>query len=420
MATEGESMALEMLNEARAMAVHTLRSGIAVPARILELIAQAGALSERRDQTAVEGAMPDISRAHGELARLIEPFTPDLIVMLEIESKVSPLVRAMGRIRIERSFVLTALASISVFIALSLSHYLKDPMYGDFFTSSGFPLLINEFFFISSAAVGASFSNLFQIDRELTAGTFIPKNQSSYWVQFILGIVAGLLLSTILNVQSVTPTTAKGVGRVSFEAATFALMGGFSSSIVQRIVQRIIEALESVLRGSAEQEVQARERANRLRLEETLAKNRMRTTLMLVDMQRRLAGGESPETLLARVEQASRSIISNEELPSDHPAPPVVQAPPATKSAETTPDPWTSSASEPPKSDASLDGDAHEEAVAVRAARLPLELASTQPPTRAAVLPVELTAKLQAPSSASSVPISTSQSTGPRLPESTE
>jgi hypothetical protein len=419
MATEGESIALEMLNEARAMAMHMLRGGIAVPARILELVAQAGALSERRDQTAVEGAMPDISRAHGELARLIEPFTPDLIVMLEIESKVSPLVRAMGRTRIERSFVLTALASISVFIALSLSHYLKDPMYGDFFTSSGFPLLINEFFFISSAAVGASFSNLFQIDRELTAGTFIPKNQSSYWVQFILGIVAGLLLSTILNVQSVTPTTAKGVGRVSFEAATLALMGGFSSSIVQRIVQRIIEALESVLRGSAEQEVQARERANRLRLEETLAKHRMRTTLMLVDMQRRLAGGESPETLLARVEQASRSIISNEELPSDDPAPPVVQAPPATKSAEITPDQLTSSASEPPKSDASLDGDAHEEAVAVLAARLPLELASTQPPTSAAVLPVELTAKLQAPS-LSSVPISTSPSIGPRLPESTE
>jgi hypothetical protein len=385
MATEGESIALEMLNEARAMAMHTLRGGIAVPARILELVAQAGALSERRDQTAVEGAMPDISRAHGELARLIEPFTPDLIVMLELESKVSPLVRAMGRTRIERSFVLTALASISVFIALSLSHYLKDPMYGDFFTSSGFPLLINEFFFISSAAVGASFSNLFQIDRELTAGTFTPKNQSSYWVQFILGIVAGLLLSTILNVQSVTPTTAKSVGRINFEAATLALMGGFSSSIVQRIVQRIIEALESLLRGSAEQEVQARERASRLRLEETLAKNRMRTTLMLVDMQRRLAGGESPETLLARVEQASRSIISNEELPTDDPAPPVVQAPPATKSAETTPDPLTSSASEPPKSDASLDGDAHEEAVAVLAARLPLELASTQPPTSAAV-----------------------------------
>jgi len=278
--------------------------------------------------------------------------------------------------RIERCFVLTALASISVFIALSLSHYLKDPMYGDFFTSSGFPLLINEFFFISSAAVGASFSNLFQIDRELMAGTFIPKNQSSYWVQFILGIVAGLLLSTILNVQSVTPTTGKSVGRVSFEAATLALMGGFSSSIVQRIVQRIIEALESVLRGSAEQEVQARERANRLRLEETLAKNRMRTTLMLVDMQRRLAGGESPETLLARVEQASRSIFSNEDLPADNPAPPVVQAPPATKSAETTPDPSTPSASEPPAPDASL----------------------------------ALTAKLQAPS-VSSVP---------RLPESTE
>ena len=57
MATEGESVALEMLNEARAMAMHTLCSGIAVPARILEIVAQAGTLSERHDPAAVEGAM---------------------------------------------------------------------------------------------------------------------------------------------------------------------------------------------------------------------------------------------------------------------------------------------------------------------------------------------------------------------------
>ena len=50
----------------------------------------------------MEEVTADISRVHAELAKLVEPSTPDLIVMLEIESKVSPLVRAMGRIRIER------------------------------------------------------------------------------------------------------------------------------------------------------------------------------------------------------------------------------------------------------------------------------------------------------------------------------
>jgi hypothetical protein len=77
----------------------------------------------------------------------------------------------------------------------------------------------------------------------------------------------------------------------------------------------MIEALESILRGSADQELLAQDQANKQRLEEMLGKDRMRTTLMLVDMQRRLAGGESPEALQALVEQASRAVLSNDALP---------------------------------------------------------------------------------------------------------
>jgi hypothetical protein len=330
-----DDIASDMANEVRAMTTHALRLGITVPVWVLETVARAD-IEAPRSRAELDGATTDLNRAHGELARLINPFTPDLIVMLELEADVSKLRRALGRVSIERIFMLIAVASVAAFVLISLSPYIKDPKYSDFFTSSGFPLLLNEFFFISAASIGASFANLFQIDRELSTGKFIPKNQSTYWVQFILGIVAGLLLSTILNIQSIAPTSSEAAGRMQFKAATLALMGGFSSSIVQSIVQRMIEALEAILSGSAEHEILAREQANKQRLEETLTKNRMRTTLMLVDMQRRLAGGESPKSVQLLIDQASRAIMANDALAAPEPAPPLrlKAAPDAEREAE--------------------------------------------------------------------------------------
>jgi hypothetical protein len=340
MRVANDDIASDMVNEVRAMAMHALRTGITVPAWVLESVARADILKAPQGRAAMEGATTDLNRAHGELARLVNPFTPDLIVMLELEADVSKFTRALGRVSIERIFMGVAVASVAAFVLISLSPYIKDPKYSDFFTSSGFPLLLNEFFFISAASIGASFANLFQIDRELTTGKFVPKNQSTYWVQFILGIVAGLLLSTILNIQTIAPTNSEAAGRMQFKAATLALMGGFSSSIVQRIVQRMVEALESILSGSSEHEILARDQANKQRLEETLAKNRMRTTLLLVDMQRRLAGGESPQAVQALIEQASRAIMANDPLSGPEPpsaAPRLRAAPEAEKEVDAPP-----------------------------------------------------------------------------------
>jgi len=299
------SITAEMANEARAMAQYALRAGIAVPAWALEVVS-------RGDTPGEEGAAAarsDLLRAHAELSKLVSPFTPDLVVLFELESKVTGFLRALGRTRLERSFMLTAIGSVLLFIGLSLSPYLKNPQHADIFNAVGLPLLVNELFFISAAAVGASFSGLFQIDRELSLGTFLPKNQSSYWVQLILGIVAGLLLSTILDIYS---KPGADEGRVNLTQSTLALLGGFSSSVVQRIVQRLIEALEAILKGSAEQDLLVRDQENKQRLEESLAKERMRSTLMLVDMQRRLAGGERPEALQGLMGEASRAVLSND------------------------------------------------------------------------------------------------------------
>jgi hypothetical protein len=205
---------------------------------------------------------------------------------------------------------------------VSWSPYLNEPQYGDFFTSSGWPLFVNEMFFISSAAMGASFSNLFQVNRAITNGTFLPKDEASYWVQFTLGIVAGLLLSTVLNLNTIAPMDDKALTNLNFRGAGLALIGGFSSSVVQKVLKRLIDALETVVRGGGEGEIQIREQTGKLRVEEALAKERMRSSLLLHDIQSRVLAGESSEALIGVLDQASRKVLSDDTMPLSPPEPP--------------------------------------------------------------------------------------------------
>ncbi|MGK3965421.1 hypothetical protein WMF38_14745 [Sorangium sp. So ce118] len=211
-----------------------------------------------------------------------------------------------------RSSILAALLSLATFLGVTLTTYVNDPRSGDIFTSSGLPLLINELLFLSSASLGASFANLFQIDREVSSGRFVPRHESSYWVRFVLGIMAGLLLATVLNISQVAPKDAGQLERIHFSAAGLALMGGFSSSVVQRILQRMIETLEALVRGSGEAEVAARELANKMKLEQSLAAERVRVTLLLSDVQRRLAAGEDADSILHRLDQVNRRVMSSD------------------------------------------------------------------------------------------------------------
>jgi hypothetical protein len=310
MAMAKESLTSEMLSQAAAMASHALRAGIAVPGWALEAIAAAEAGGTAPDR--------DLIRAHGELARRVAPMKPDLIVALDHEASSSRFQTAIGPLHIARTFLVMVVTSSILFLVLSLSPYLKDPKYASIFTSSGWPLLVNELFFLAAAAVGASFSNLFEINREIAAGTFSSANRSAYWVRFILGVVAGLLLSTVLRIGAIAPSN--GSTHMHFQGAALALMGGFSSSVVQRIVQRLIEALESLLQTSADLEVKAREAQHRQELDELLSKERMRTALMLADVRRRIAAGEDPKELTAVVGQASKDMLAGEAELGSSPA----------------------------------------------------------------------------------------------------
>lgn len=66
---------------------------------------------------------------------------------------------------------------------------------------------------------------------------------SSDWVRFNLGLIAGMVLAVLVPIDT---------GSKTFERPLLALLGGFSASVVYRILQRLVDTLESSCRSMAE------------------------------------------------------------------------------------------------------------------------------------------------------------------------
>jgi hypothetical protein len=123
---------------------------------------------------------------------------------------------------------------------------------GDPLTSSGVELLLNELFFITLGGLGAAFSALFTAYRYISDGTYDPKYESTYWLRFILGLMAGLLLPALIPIGG-------GADDNALTKPLLALLGGFSAAMLYRLLERLVNTVESLVRGDS-RELRAVER----------------------------------------------------------------------------------------------------------------------------------------------------------------
>jgi len=307
-----EALEIQLVAEGRAMASHALANGLQVPAWAMEAVVTELPLSPEN--------LKKVSRAHAYLAGLCAPVIPAVVVALQNDSRG-------GRWnRLVRAMLITAALSLFAFLAISLSGTINDPRSGNIFSSSGWPLLVNELFFLSAAALGASFAALLQLDRDLKQGTFDPRSHASHWVRFILGLVSGVLLATLIHVGENANTGDSAVAKRQLSAAALALLGGFASSVVERILQRLVESLETAVRGSAEGTIAAREQELRSKLTAQATADRLKMATMLSEVQRGLASGKDPEALRRSIDRSISQFVQGDMEAAD-PSPPPPPAP---------------------------------------------------------------------------------------------
>ena len=116
-----------------------------------------------------------------------------------------------------RRTIVTAGVSTAAFIALSVTPYVNQVLTVQ--SGFGLALLASELFWLSAAAMGASFAMLLQ-----AGGIMRPADERRYWIQLVVGVMAGFILAALL------PEVA-GLSRL-----TVAVVGAFLASMALRFL----------------------------------------------------------------------------------------------------------------------------------------------------------------------------------------
>jgi hypothetical protein len=229
-----EIFRMEMMEEIVAMLQYATSNGLAGS---VEPIA-----SETFDRLAAGGeppAMAELMAAHHVLKLLISPATPAGV-------------RAYGQARGGRARLLgpngtvqrLSIANIffmALFFATSLSSLINtDTIHLSVYEQSGTPLLFKLMFLTAVSGIGASFAVLFEAWEDIRRRRFDPVLESSYWLQIGLGVVAGIVLTEIVQ------TGAPGQDPTSVKAPLVALAGGFSAGLLHVVLSRVVKAIRNI------------------------------------------------------------------------------------------------------------------------------------------------------------------------------
>jgi uncharacterized membrane protein len=287
------SVRAQLTAECRAMASYALASGLRVPPSALQTLAEA-------EESNGDGPSPArldsqgwrrLVQAHDQLAQVVSPATPRTLLLIDRDAADGKL-QMLGAVPLVRRMLAVSVVLLTVFLLTALSPRVSQAS-GDIFRESGFDLLVNELFLLSAAGIGAAFAALFTANHYIAEGTYDPKYEASYWVRFVLGLIAGIVLASLI------PITSGAEGGQSFTRPFLALLGGFSAAVVFRILQRVVSTLESLVQGERTEVDAARKRVAASAASQQRAQDQLRVGAALVRLRAQIAAGVAPEQLTA-------------------------------------------------------------------------------------------------------------------------
>lgn len=283
--------------EIDAMLRHAFSTGIEVPPQVMDAAQQAALSSppplvEQQQQRGRVAPLAKLAALHAQLAKVVAPAMPGTLHLLRIDSARSGTIHALlGPLSNVRRLMAAALMFMLSFMLISLSPSIDHAaMARDIYTMDGLALLTVLCFLLSAAGMGGTFQALFTAHVYVSNATYDPRYDASYWIRIGLGLVAGLLLSVLVPINSSVdaPTVAKPV---------MALLGGFSAGLVYRILQRLVETVESLFQGDRDAMRRREGDLTRAGAQQAVTEARMDFASQLVGLRDEMAQGASQQRL---------------------------------------------------------------------------------------------------------------------------
>ncbi len=329
-----DSLYEELALECDAMVRYALGRGRNVSPAVVETVANA--LGEVGDKPAIT----ELAKAHRRLALIVAPAEPRPLRLLQELAGRDP-GRAWFRMSLPRNLTMVAIMALVVVLAVGMSPDIDaNPDAGNPMISSGPKLLLNQLFFLSIAALGSCFHGLFTVKRYIVEGTYDPSYSPTYWVRFLLGVMSGLILASLVEVDE--NSSLHAVAR-----PVLALVGGFSAAVVHRALDRLVATVDNLLQGDAQRLVTEQKRVLVQEGEQRVRDAKLETAATLLEIQDQLR--EDPDKARESLRRLMQRLAPEQD----------------TLEAESTPRaPAAAKPSEPAKSDSNDEGTAEAESEA--------------------------------------------------------
>lgn len=307
----------QLRDECEAMARYALHHGLPVAPETIAL------LSALIDGTAPDnpppGTVGDVPRyaatsphslasIHRKLAALIAPATPQAVTLLDAQHRLGRPFAWLGPVPLIRLLTVASIAFLIAVVATGLSPDVSaDNVERGFLDSHGTQLLWNALFLLFCAGLGASFATLFQAHRYIAASTYDPKYDASYGARLILGLIAGLILVEML------PSRLFDQGSMhSFGKPALSMLGGFSATAVHRLLQRLVDTLDTLVRGDRSSDADAAKQTRRAQAVSERTQWQSEIAASLLELQQSLDHPDAGDTVRQRLADLTRAMLAGE------------------------------------------------------------------------------------------------------------
>ncbi|MCG8474195.1 MAG: hypothetical protein MI784_01745 [Cytophagales bacterium] len=233
------------MSEIEVMIGHLTELGKEVPASVLFSVHE---YTEAVQHTYKHKRM--LFEAHNTLSLLVFPATPKSILFhcerVDMFGKSGTLRKILGKYPCLNSFILFGFVALTGLLVTAFSKEVNsDSLALSLLASKGSVMIRNFFFLASASAIGATFLVLSDIKAELDVKAYHPDQNPSHRFTIILGILGGVLLSELIPISGITQEIHVAEG----QKLVLALLGGFSSKIVLRFIEKIRKTVEMMLQG---------------------------------------------------------------------------------------------------------------------------------------------------------------------------
>lgn len=282
-------LAATLFIEASAMAQYAAERGRSLRPKDVETLHELGKYFSYDSDTPIANMKSEeINRlvgAHKNLSALVAPAMPKTLAILNVDPTggnlsdqeqraeyFPPAFTWLGTVRLVRMMMGVAILLLPLFIGLAIVRGPDLANAEGIFDGDFVDKVATGTYLVVASALGASFAALFKARRFIENLSYDDQYESSYWMRFVLGLLAGLILSVALS--NFLPTPDQGTNGETAQGAVLnisvpllALMGGFSSDLVYRILKRVIDAIDALLQGSASEQVETERQKAELRLQ---------------------------------------------------------------------------------------------------------------------------------------------------------